>query len=128
MRIGRHLLIVLAVLSAWWAMTRPAMAQFARNPACTSYGDIGQTLPNGLFRACFRGNQSVLDTKTDLTGAFQSYQHTVLSGAGSMVSTAYDFPAQTPGIALFSATPATVTLTPCPVGVNGADSLHYLYV
>jgi hypothetical protein len=40
----------------------------------------------------------------------------------------YKFSAQAPGGSLTSATPATVTLTPCPLGVNGADAGHYLYV
>ncbi len=35
---------------------------------------------------------------------------------------------RTPGGSLTAATPATVTLTPVPVGVNGADTNHYVYV
>jgi parallel beta-helix repeat protein len=39
----------------------------------------------------------------------------------------YNFPAQTPGGSL-SIGSNTATLTPCPLGVNGSDSAHYLYV
>ena len=43
-------------------------------------------------------------------------------------SRAYNFPAQTPGGTLTASVPATVTLTPCPLGVAGTNTNHYLYV
>ena len=43
-------------------------------------------------------------------------------------SRAYNFAAQTPGGTLTAAVGATVTLSPCPVGVAGANTNHYLYV
>ncbi len=45
-----------------------------------------------------------------------------------VVSSDFDFPAQTPGGSLSSGVGATVTLTPVPLGVNGADTGHYLYI
>ncbi len=45
-----------------------------------------------------------------------------------VVSSDFDFPAQTPGGTLSSGVGATVTLTPVPLGVNGADTGHYLYI
>jgi hypothetical protein len=43
-------------------------------------------------------------------------------------SSDYNFAAQSPAGTLTSGVPATVTLTPCPLGVAGADSLHYLEI
>ncbi len=40
----------------------------------------------------------------------------------------YNFPSQSPGAVLTGAVGGSVTLTPCPVGVNGADANHYLYL
>jgi hypothetical protein len=40
----------------------------------------------------------------------------------------YDFPAITPGGTLTAATPATVTLPFSPLGLNGTDTHHYIYV
>ena len=44
-----------------------------------------------------------------------------------VVSTAYDFPAQSPGGSLIVGN-NTITLSPVPSGVNGTDQNHYLYV
>jgi hypothetical protein len=54
-------------------------------------------------------------------------------GAGAVSSSgvnasAFDFTPQTPGGSLTSEAAATVTLTPCPKGVSGADVGHYLYI
>src|SRR5665213_1146105 len=46
---------------------------------------------------------------------------------GSLASTCYNFTPLTPGGTLTGSSPATLTIT-CPVGVNGADTHHYLYV
>lgn len=43
-------------------------------------------------------------------------------------ASAFDFTPRTPGGALTSEAAATVTLTPCPKGVNGTDIGHYLYI
>lgn len=40
----------------------------------------------------------------------------------------YNFAIQSPSGTLTASTPATVTLAPVPLGVNGSDSLHYLYI
>ena len=40
----------------------------------------------------------------------------------------YNFPAQRPGGTLTASTPATVTLTPGPVGVSGSQLNYFLYV
>jgi hypothetical protein len=40
----------------------------------------------------------------------------------------YNFVAQSPGGSLTGGIANTVTLTPCPPGVNGLDSKHFLYV
>lgn len=50
-------------------------------------------------------------------------------GSGAFLSSApYNFPAQAPGGSLTASSPSTVTLSPCPAGVNGTDALHYLYI
>jgi hypothetical protein len=45
-----------------------------------------------------------------------------------VVSSDFDFPSQQPGGTLTAAVGASPTMTPCPLGVNGADSSHYLYI
>jgi hypothetical protein len=40
----------------------------------------------------------------------------------------YDFASQAPGGSLTAGIGASVTLTPCPLGVNGGDTNHYLYI
>lgn len=45
-----------------------------------------------------------------------------------IVSSDFDFPSQQPGGTLTAAVGATPTMTPCPIGVNGADASHYLYI
>jgi len=40
----------------------------------------------------------------------------------------YAFTAQAPGGSLTAATPATVALSPCPLGLAGADLGHYVYI
>lgn len=38
------------------------------------------------------------------------------------------FAPQTPGVSLTAATPVTITMSPCPIGVAGTDVGHYLYI
>lgn len=58
-------------------------------------------------------------------GAAQTLQYATLP----IVSAPdYNFPAQTPGGTLTASSPATVALSPCPLGVAGTDTKHYLYV
>ncbi len=45
-----------------------------------------------------------------------------------LVSTDFDFPSQEPGGTLTAAVGADITLTPCPLGLNGADATHYVYI
>ena len=40
----------------------------------------------------------------------------------------FDFPSQAPGGTLTAAVGASPTMTPCPLGLNGADSAHYIYI
>lgn len=51
----------------------------------------------------------------------------VAAGGVTVSATAFNFPAQTISTAIIAATPATITLTPVPIGVNGTDPHHYLY-
>ncbi len=54
----------------------------------------------------------------------------ILEAAGFpfLIASDYNFPALTPGGSLTGAVGASVTLTPCPLGVAGAHVNHYLYV
>jgi len=55
--------------------------------------------------------------------------NTIATGTSQTIYAAtYNFSAQAPGGTLTATIAATVTLTPCPGGVNGADTGHYLYV
>lgn len=49
------------------------------------------------------------------------------NAAGTVQSSLYDW-VQTPGGALSSGLSQTITLNPCPLGVAGADTNHYLYI
>ena len=55
-----------------------------------------------------------------------------VSGAGGaqeyVVTTPYNFPAQSPGGTLNGGVVNSITLTPVPAGVNGTDVGHYLYI
>ena len=43
-------------------------------------------------------------------------------------SSDYDFVPRTPNVTLTGSSPATITLSPCPKGVSGVDTNHYLYI
>lgn len=45
-----------------------------------------------------------------------------------VITTAFEFPPQAPGGALAAGQPNVVTLSPVPLGVNGSDRCHYLYI
>ena len=45
-----------------------------------------------------------------------------------LLSTDFDFPAQQPGGTLTGGVGASITLTPVPLGVNGSDTGHYVYI
>lgn len=45
-----------------------------------------------------------------------------------ILSSDFDFPAQQPGGTLTGGVGASITLTPVPLGVNGADTGHYVYI
>lgn len=51
----------------------------------------------------------------------------VTGSGGFLVSTAYNFPPQTPGNSLTAGT-NVIDLVPCPNGVNGSNTHHYLYI
>lgn len=51
----------------------------------------------------------------------------VTGSGGFLVSTAYNFPPQTPGNSLIAGT-NVIDLVPCPNGVNGSNTHHYLYI
>ncbi len=53
-------------------------------------------------------------------------QHDFKLRDGQRISTSFDW-SQSPGGAL-SASSNTITLTPCPTGVNGTNSSHYLWI
>lgn len=60
------------------------------------------------------------------TGNNSTYRFT---SPTTLTSTDFDFPAQTPGNLLIAGgVNQSVTLTPCPIGVNGSDTLHYVYL
>ena len=65
---------------------------------------------------------------TSLTGLLAGNGSSpITSLPSSLVSSTYNFAPQSPGTAL-SAGSNTVTLTPCPAGVNGTDIAHQLYI
>lgn len=50
-----------------------------------------------------------------------------LNRSPALLSSEYTF-TQTPNVSLTGSVQATVSMAPCPLGVNGADTAHYLYV
>lgn len=63
------------------------------------------------------------DYQLPLTGACSQITNTPF-----YCSADYNFIPQAPGGTLTASTPATVTLTPVPQGVNGSDVGHYVYI
>jgi hypothetical protein len=45
-----------------------------------------------------------------------------------LLASDYNFPPQTPGTTLSAGVGASITMTPCPLGVNGSDVSHSLYI
>lgn len=61
-----------------------------------------------------------------LTVGYSGY---ALSIANPVVySTNFNFTPQAPGTALTASAASTITMSPCPAGVNGTDTKHYLYL
>jgi hypothetical protein len=54
-----------------------------------------------------------------------TYQFTTVQ---YLSSADFDFPSQAPGGTLTAAVGASITMTPCPLGLNGADTAHYIYI
>ena len=52
----------------------------------------------------------------------------VASVPAFVLSTGYDFPPQSPGGSLTGGIQNVITLAPVPLGVNGTDTNHYLYI
>ncbi len=50
------------------------------------------------------------------------------NGIGSVSSSDYNFPSQTPGGVITGGFSASISLSPCPLGVNGSDASHYVYL
>lgn len=48
--------------------------------------------------------------------------------ANDVESTAFDFTAQTPNVDLTAGVGASITLSPVPLGINGANFRHYVYI
>lgn len=85
----------------------------------------GGTTTSGCTPSLPSGTQTQILHIQPNTGNNSTYQWT----AGPFFNLPdYNFPAQTPGGSLTASSPATVSLSPCPLGVNGSDSYHYLYV
>jgi hypothetical protein len=89
---------------------------------CTTVGSPGtwtvegNSLPTGT-QTQFLRLQPNTGNNTTLQFATKDYVNVV----------DYNFPAQTPGGSL-SAGSNTITLTPCPLGVNGTDTNHFIYI
>lgn len=97
------------------AATTPLCAD-ANGGATTSGCSPGFTLPSGTQTQYL---QIQPNTGNSTTARFNSLP--------TVAAADYVFPAQTPGGSLVSGN-NTVTLTPVPLGVNGTDTGHYLYV
>jgi hypothetical protein len=61
-------------------------------------------------------------------GTMASTKISLSTLGGPLVSSHYDFTPQSPGVSLSAGVGASVTLAPVPVGVNGSDVGHYLYL
>jgi hypothetical protein len=102
---------------------------------------LANTVPNGMtggtsFTGLIQGHgTSPFTAITDATSAFQ-----LLRLKANQTSVTYEFASppysvssdyaftQSPSGTLTATVGASVTLTPCPVGVNGADTGHYVYI
>lgn len=93
----------------------PAMLNGVQGNGAKTQLSTGGTTPNDCVK--FDANGNTIDAGAACGG----------SGTLVLMST-YDFTPQTPGGTLTAATPVTITLTPCPLGVAGTDTNHYLYI
>lgn len=109
-----------------WAPT------FGALPVTVANGGTGATSLTGIVQ----GNTAAAFTAVAASNRLEQLRRNP-NGTGTsyhfalppyLSSADFDFTAQTPGGTLTAAVGATVTLTPVPLGVNGADTDHYLYI
>jgi hypothetical protein len=85
------------------------------------------------FAGCVIGNvvakhhNSMKDEIKAIEGALGPNLQNVNLSSPSKLSSSYAFPPQMPGGSLISGN-STITMTPVPLGLNGSDTGHYLYV
>lgn len=113
-----------SVISQVWTCSQSGASSYAWSPISHK---TGTTAP----ATCSAG-QVFFDSDATLGknwfGCTGTNIWTPLSTTGYLSSPDYNFTAQAPGGSLTGGASATVTLTPCPIGVAGSDLLHYLYV
>lgn len=109
--------------------------------AAPCFGAVPLTVPSGgtgatSLTGIVTGNGTSAMTATAAASRLQTLRRNP-NGTGTtyefatppyIVSSDYDFTAQAPSGTLTGGVGATATLAPCPLGVNGADTDHYLYI
>jgi hypothetical protein len=79
-------------------------------------------VPNGGIGSISGSQTQYLQIQPNTTSTTYRWNNPPLTNSSD-----YAFPSQTPGGTL-AAGSRTITLTPCPLGVNGTDAAHYLYI
>jgi len=109
-----------------WATCFPALPVTVPDGGTGVTTLTGVALGNGTsaFTAAAASAQlQELRRTPNVTGTTYTFSNTKV-----LLASDFDFPAQAPGGTLTAAVGATATLTPCPLGVNGADTAHYVYI
>lgn len=127
------------LVTAAAALTANQLMIGGGSQASAALGSLGTTTTvlhgNGSSFPAFSQivNGDIATGTIDLTAKVTNILPPVNGGAPYAISNEYNFAAQTPGGTLTAATPATVTLAPCPLGVAGTNiigngTFEYLYL
>jgi len=109
-----------------WGTCLPA------SPLTVSSGGTGASTLTGVLQ----GNGTSAVTAVVASSQLQELRRSpnvsattyAFSSPKVLLASDFDFPAQQPGGSLTAAVGATATLTPCPLGVDGANPTHYVYI
>lgn len=96
------------------------------NHSLEGVGVIYGELPNGEIRSAAAGGNYLWNLRRKFNGAIKEEYE--FFEPPDLISTDYDFDEQTSEFSLIALTLNTVTLTPVPLGINGTDVDHFIYI
>lgn len=109
-----------------------AWANCASVPITVPNGGTGATTLTGAVIGNGTSAMTAVSTSTQLAHfrlkANQASTTYEFAAPAYVLASDFNFPSQAPGGSLTGGVGASATLTPCPLGVNGSDTTHYVYV